>query len=512
MASQHDLIRIAAEEDLTKFIKLVAPHRFHGLIHDEVIRWWTRKGAKSHQLLLLPRDHLKSSLLAYRVAHRITIDPAVTIGYISSTSNLAEKQLKFIKDILSSNIYRRYWPDMVNIDEGKRERWSNTEISVDHPTRKREGIRDPTIWTAGLTTSITGIHCNVMAIDDIVARENAYTTDGREKVEAAYSLFASIEQADAEEWAVGTRYHAKDLYGQMIEMVAEYFDEDGNVIEKDPIYEVFQREVEDRGDGTGEFLWPRAQRKDGKWFGFNDRILAKKKAQYLDRGQFNAQYYHNPNNPDDATIKRDRFQYFEQRHIIKDNGRWTYKGRILNLFAAIDFAFSLNTKADYTAIAVIGIDQDHNIYIVELNRFRTNEIETYYKEIVRLHGKWELRKMRAEVTVAQEIIVKDLKRRLREEGVLLTIDENRPTRSEGLKHERIEAILKPRYENQTIYHYQSGITSELEDEVISVKPKHDDLKDAVANAISIATPPMKKQVNRNKPRLVYSNRFGGVQG
>src|SRR5690606_5639404 len=107
-------IREAAESDLVKFIRLIAPHRVLGSIHEEVCNWWTREGAKPHQVTLLPRDHMKSALIAYRVAWEITKDPTLRVLYISATSNLAEKQLKFIRDILLSKKYREYWPEMVN--------------------------------------------------------------------------------------------------------------------------------------------------------------------------------------------------------------------------------------------------------------------------------------------------------------------------------------------------------------------------------------------------------------
>ena len=94
-------VKANAEASLEYFIRLVHPHRVLGSIHTEVINWWTRQDAKSHQLLLLPRDHGKSALVAYRVAWEITRNPAVRVLYISSTANLAEKQLKFIKDILT---------------------------------------------------------------------------------------------------------------------------------------------------------------------------------------------------------------------------------------------------------------------------------------------------------------------------------------------------------------------------------------------------------------------------
>src|SRR6266513_289802 len=85
--------RTLAESDLEEFIKLVIPKRLLGTIHQRVIRWWTRQDAKNQQLVLLPRDHMKSALVAFRVAWELTKDPTLRILYISSTSNLATKQL-----------------------------------------------------------------------------------------------------------------------------------------------------------------------------------------------------------------------------------------------------------------------------------------------------------------------------------------------------------------------------------------------------------------------------------
>src|SRR5690606_30430584 len=132
----------------------------------QVIQWWTREGAKDHQLLLLPRGHMKSMLIAYRVAWEITKNPSVTILYASATASLAEAQLKAIKDILESPQYRKYWPEMIKEAEATRERWTNSEIMVDHPERKLEGVRDPTVKTAGLSTNVTGFHCDVFVLDD----------------------------------------------------------------------------------------------------------------------------------------------------------------------------------------------------------------------------------------------------------------------------------------------------------------------------------------------------------
>ena len=161
-------IKDLAEADLLTFAKLVNPQRMYGKMHEELFRWWQAENASDNQLVLLPRDHQKSHCIATRVAWEITRDPSLTVLYISATADLAEKQLYAIKNILTSKTYRRYWPNMVEKEEGKRERWTVGEISLDHPVRKREGVRDPTIKAAGLTTNVTGFHCNIAVLDDVV--------------------------------------------------------------------------------------------------------------------------------------------------------------------------------------------------------------------------------------------------------------------------------------------------------------------------------------------------------
>ncbi len=510
MSSTLDQIRLAAESSLETFIRLVAPEQVLGSCHEDVISWWSRPDSKTHQILLYPRDHQKSRLVAYRVAWELTKDPTLRILYISATANLAEKQLGFIKTILTSEIYRRYWPLHVHPEEGKRKRWTSSEIMLDHPLREQEKVRDPSIFTAGLTTSITGMHCDIAVLDDVVVYENAYTKEGRERVKSQYSLLSSIEGANAREWVVGTRYHPADLYNDLMSMTEDTYNDDGDIIGTEPIYEVFERAVENRGDGTGEFLWPRQQRKDGKWFGFDQKILAKKRGQYLDRGQFRAQYYNDPSDPDNVPVTKDKFQYYERKFLKLENGNWYIRGKKLNVFAAVDFAFSLSKKADYTAIVVIGIDSENNIYVLEIDRFRTDRISEYFEHLFHLSNKWGFRKLRAEVTVAQSAIVRQLKELIRENGMAVSIDEFRPQK--GTKQERISATLEPRYDNMQIWHYKGGECQTLEEELSTRNPPHDDVIDAFASAIDIAVKPSKGISTMKRSGIQWENvKFRGAR-
>ena len=514
MSDKYDLIRRAAESDLETFIRLVAPYQVLGSIHQEWCSWATSSATKNHQLTLLPRDHGKSRMMAFLVAWRVTRQPDIRILYISATSNLAEKQLSFIKNILTSEIYRRYWPEMVNERVDDRTKWTESEISVDHPKRKEESVRDPTIFTGGLTTVLTGLHCDVAVLDDIVVPENAYTEEGREKVARQYSLLSSIEGTDMEEWVCGTRYHPRDIYGEMQEMEYDIYDDRGEVIQTSPVYDVFERKVESIGDGTGEFLWPRQQRpSDGRWFGFDQNILAKKRSKYRDVSNFRAQYYNDPNDTGEMDIDRSKFQYYSPVHLTYQSGGWFMKGEKLNLFASVDFAASTGKRSDYTAIVVVGLDRYHNVYVLDIDRFKTDKISEYYKHILELHIKWGFRKLGAEVTAFQRQIVNDLKDNyFKPNGLYISIVELKPTKHEGSKEERIAAVLEPRYDQQSIWHYKGGNCQTLEEELLLKHPPHDDVKDALASAVSIAVPPqgiMARGLN-TESNIVFHPRFGGV--
>ena len=122
MPPQAKEVRQAALDNLNVFARLLNPQFVYGDIHEEVFRWF-QSDSKGNQLLLLPRGHLKSHCIAVWCAWWITKYPEATILYISATAELAEKQLYDIKNLLTSPIYMKYFPDMINPEEGKREKW-----------------------------------------------------------------------------------------------------------------------------------------------------------------------------------------------------------------------------------------------------------------------------------------------------------------------------------------------------------------------------------------------------
>ncbi len=508
-------IRQAAENDLYFFAKLVNPGYVYGDIHRQLFRWMQKYNlyglsntVTSNKLVMLPRAHLKSHMVATWCAWMIARHPEITILYVSATAELAISQLYDIKNILGGNVFRRYWPEYINPDVGKREKWSETTVMIDHPKRKEEGIRDATIKVAGLTTNTTGWHADVICADDLVVPENAYTEDGRLSVSKKVSQFTSIRNPGGFTVACGTRYHPADIYGVMKDLSFEDYDHEGNFLGKKHVWDIKEHVVEQ----DNIFLWPRTMREDGKAFGFDKRTLARIRAEYTDRTQFYAQYYNNPNDPESERMDRSKFQYFNVRFLRKEGSSWYYKDNRLNVYAAVDFAYSLEESADYTAIVVIGIDSEGHIYVLDIDRFKSFKTVEYFKRIASLHSKWNFRKLRTEVTAAQKTISESIKDFIKRDGLRLAIDEHRPTRAEGSKEERIAAVLEHRYEDMTVWHFEGGWTSVLEDELVQARPAHDDIKDALAAAVSIAVKPAKSRKKTPAGFQIATglrNRFGG---
>lgn len=511
-------VRERALVDLEFFARLVNPGYMYGSVHKEIFRWmqdYSLYGQgdelTSNKLIMLPRAHLKSHMVATWCAWVITRNPEVTMLYVSATAELAETQLYAIQNILGSSLYQRFFPEYVNPQEGKRDKWTSKKINVDHPKRAKEGIRDATIATAGLTTNTTGWHADIVVADDLVVPENAYTEDGREAVSKKSSQFTSIRNSGGFTMACGTRYHPTDIYYTWKNQVFDVYDDEGIKTDQQAVWDVKEYAVEI----DNIFTWPRAIREDGKAFGFDVQTLARIRAEYSDRVQFYAQYYNDPNDPGSERISREKFQYYNPRKLKKEGSKWFYNDKKLNVYAAVDFAFSLSKAADFTAIVVIGVDSDGNYYVLDIDRFKTDRTLEYFKHVLSLHTKWRFNKLRAEVSVAQKVIVNSIKEYAKKEGLSLSVDEYRPTRSEGSKEERIEAALGHLYDNLQVWHLEGGWTNVLEEELVLARPSHDDIKDALASAVSIAITPATKNNNGVGDFFTQTQnthpRFGGMK-
>jgi hypothetical protein len=516
MANKQAVIELC-RQSFFAFLQLVNPQYAYGDIHAELCNW-IQSSDSARKLALLPRGHLKSHIAAGYAAWRITYSPWITIVYLSAGEDLAKDQIYAIKNMMTSDVYRTYWPEMLNADEGSREQWSAYSFNVDHPERKRRGIRDHTIIVKTVKSNAIGLHCDLLIPDDVVIPAFADTAVGRSEVNRSLAQFTSILNPRGEIFAVGTRYNPDDFYQSCIDSEYPVWNEvQQKFIGKKKLWDVYERTVETERDGTGEFLWPATKSPStGDVYGFDAQSLAIIRADYEAKGQhsqFFCQYYNDPNAIDLQRISRGSFQYYDRSHIKTTGNDTYYRDRKLATFAAMDVAWTDSETSDYTAIAVIGMDSDENIYLLDLTQFKTTSFTEYYNEVIALHRKWNFKKLRVETNAGGQFVKNELDRLVRQNGEVLAIEGKPAPTRQGSKNERKGATLEWRYADQKIYHYKGGLISDFEDQIILQKPRHDDLCDAFVAAVSIAKPPGKRVYSTNvrvmDTNTTYNSRFGG---
>lgn len=519
-------VRSACEADLYTFASMMFPDRYYGDIHKEFFRW-LQEEQYQFQLGLIPRDHQKSHCIAVYAAWKITKKPWWTILYVSANPSLAREQLGVIEKILQSKTHRALWPEMLNFVRDRDgelkhkplDTWTQDVIKVDHPERLSKQVRDPTVRATSAKSTNTGFHCNEVIFDDLVTDENYGSEAEKEDVIRCYKNCMKIMTTGSYCKAVGTRYGEDDLYAMITELKIPLFDEDGDQTGEEPMWHVFERVVEDSAykTGDGNFLWPRTQMPSGEWFGFDQRELAIKKANLTIDGNlsgFLAQYYNDPNDESLARINTKHFQYIEPKYLRKQGDDWFYSDKRLRLIGAMDLAFSnMKTKRrDFTALAVLGMDHDGYLYVLDLERFKTDKMEEYYEKAIELFIKWNFKTLVVESNNGGGLVAEFIRDKVRREGGSLEI-KPKAAPNDASKYERVLQILEPRYRNNEVFHNKIGYIRLLEEELKQPKPRNDDLKDAVALAVSELKPPMNRgTVMKHKQQIDRLSRFGARRG
>lgn len=525
MASLEEARRLC-EESLATFAQVMFPDRYYGDVHKEFFNWLQSED-NQFQLGLIPRDHQKSHCIAVYCAWKITIKPWWTILYVSANPSLAREQLGVIESIFQLPKHRALWPEMLNYVRDRdgewkhkpTDTWTQDVIKVDHPARKSRQVRDPSVRATSVKSTNTGFHCNEVVFDDLVTDENYMSEAEKLEVIKCYKNCMKIMTTGSYCKAVGTRYGDDDLYALITSLKVPVFDEEDEEIGEEPMWTVFERVVEDSPfrTGDGNFLWPRMQMPSGEWFGFDKKELAIKKANLTldgDISAFMAQYYNDPNDETLSRIQQSNFQYIEPKHLARQGDTWYYGTKPLRIIAAMDLAFSnlKQKKRDFTAIAVVGMDHEGYLYVLDLDRFKTDKMEEYYQRAIELYVKWNFRTLVIETNNGGGLVAGFIKDMIRKEGGTLEV-KGKPAPNDASKYERILQILEPRYRNNEVFHNKIGYIRLLEEELRQPKPKNDDLKDCVTLAVSELKPPLGKGIKvATKALTERISRFGARRG
>lgn len=202
----------------------------------------------------------------------------------------------------------------------------------------------------------------------------------------------------------------------------------------------------------------------------------------------NCQYLNSPVDDETATFKQSYIRYTTMAEI---------EDRPINWYMAIDPSFE-GQYSDYAAFVLVGMDYMQELYVRQIHRAKMN-----YSQIINLmfdwYHKYQPRAIALETIATQKNIQYMLNNEQKNRGIWLPVKEIKSRTA--TKESRIEA-LAPYYEFGRVHHIkESNQLDELEYELLHFpKGSHDDVIDALATILEIASPPNEKRARRERDR------------
>lgn len=248
-----EMFKRTCERDLYAFMRGVMNHYFlDPNLHKAVCDWLTTV-PPHRKMLLMPRNHGKTTLVAQGIPLHAMIQPAATNIYYpkmpgtylrlvlaGETEEMAVRNLRYIKMALENNaLLRALWPHCVWENPRKQApKWSDDTIIIPRDTQ----FAEPTIRAIGVGGAITGMHPIMLIKDDLTTQKAANEPPTMAKsIEWHTDSRALFANPDTDlEFITGTRWANFDLPG--------YIADTDKTVE---INKEWRRVVQD-----GKVLWP----------------------------------------------------------------------------------------------------------------------------------------------------------------------------------------------------------------------------------------------------------------
>ncbi len=447
-----DKLRAACQTSLHFLCTEILGFKDWDEIHDDMEKFVVRPS--KHKLILVPRGHLKSSIITVGYAiQRLLRNPNERVLIANQVWDKARDMLSEIKGFLNdkSELPKIFGPFVSD-------RWREDDIVIRQRTTAN---KTPSVATTGVEAEQTSAHYTVIFNDDLQGHQNSMTKEQREKVKRFRESEFDLLDPGCEMLDIGTRYHLDDVYSHILENEGEFTD-------------VMIRKVIE----NGRLIFPKKFSMKlvpgtKNWIYSPEQSL--EYVEYLKKtkgSSFYSQYMNDPVDEENQLIRRQYFQYYSKR---PDR---------LYVGMTMDPALSAKQDGDYFAINVSGMDAEGDIYVLDTIRGHWQPSQAI-DNIFRTYLKWKPSAIGLESVGFQRTFKFALEQEMRKRRVFFPITELIHSSNQS-KEFRIKA-LEPLFAAGKIKH-ASWMTN-LEAELLSFpKGKHDDEVDALCMQLEILVP------------------------
>lgn len=336
----------------------------------------------THQTLILaPRGCGKTKICDQsHIAFKIVNNPNERLLLLSDTHGHGTRFLGTIKAVLTTSpIVKKFYGDIIG------SKWTDMEITT--ALRTNNSLTEATVTATGIYGSyVTSGHFTEIVCDDLVTFENSASLLQRTRMEDRFktTLLPTL-LPNAPIRVVGTRYHFNDLYGFLIKTLK--YDK------------LIMPAIIGMGTPNECSIWPDMMPLHSKIInGVPIKGLLEIKE---DIGSliFGLQYQNDTKLQEAGSIfKWEWFQSYEQTPLN------------LKIYQAADLAISKKDTADFFVLITIGIDNDGNIFILDIYRERGMSFNSQVELIIKKAKEWSPIRIAIEDNGYQAALVQEAQR------------------------------------------------------------------------------------------------------
>lgn len=332
--------------------------------------------------------------------------------------------------------------------------WTEDRILLKHRTKL--GLKEPSMFVSAVDNNRTGMHPDVIIMDDLVSETTVTTPEQRNKTKNHYRFSLSLLERGGLQVVIGTRYHMDDLYSELLT------NEGFNCIVRPAILP------------NGKCYFPSK---------YPIEVLEELKR---DQGAdiYNSQYMLDPTNSDDALFRIGYLNYYDDDEFERDVKAGKIK--FSQVYIITDLAITQNKRSDYTVVMIIGVTAEKKIYVIDYVHDKITPSEIVLKifsqyDKARKYG--YVNGIYVETVAFQKVMLYLLKDEAKRRGISIPLKELKSNKDKTL---RINGIV-PLVDNGDIY--ISGRHTELRDEMREFPfGRHDDLVDTLAYIVQVMRP------------------------
>lgn len=446
-------------------------------------------------LILMPRGHLKSTVMMGHMIQWIINYPNIRILLSSGTGDQVHGFLKEIKGHFQYNeMFRWLYPEFCPPAKTSKDFGNQDQFTV--PNCRRPNAKEPTVGTVSVGAVVASTHYDIIDNDDVVDKENVRTPEQIQTVKQhlgmLWPLLETAPKSDTRPvgyqrgwwYLVGTTYDFSDAYATVLDEEAKKDVKTYFVYRQSAVLDGELNKDECRADCDlpkphpiykhCKTLWPGRLPAEG--------LLAIAEDPLQGWGVLSSQYLMNPI-PDSAGLvdSQDQIVWVPQKNIRE---LYAY----LSLHITVDLAGmepSTNKLADndYTVVTLHGFGHDGTLYVLSVMRGRYTPFEVIdiLFKLVAVHPR--LVDVKIEKEAHARVLLPFLKREMAKRNRWLPVVEIRRDNRTS-KQQRIKG-LQPWFRNGSIKFadnqpHKLAIINEI---MRFPKYAHDDILDTIADAM-----------------------------